>query len=50
MVLGGLIVATAAFLPHSALLPLLIAALIVTAVVPVVLSYVLWKRERHDRA
>lgn len=50
MVLGGLIVATAAFLPHSALLPLLIAALIVAAVVPVVLSYVLWKRERHDRA
>ncbi|HET9384051.1 MAG TPA: SdpI family protein [Gemmatimonadales bacterium] len=46
MVLGGLIVATAAFLPHAALLPLLIAALVVAAVVPVVLSYVLWKRER----
>ena len=46
MVLGGLIVATAAFLPHSALLPLLIVALVVAAVIPVVLSYVLWKREQ----
>ena len=46
MVLGGLMVATAAFLPHAMLLPLLVAALVVAAVIPVVLSYVLWKREQ----
>ena len=50
MVIGGLIVATAAFLPHSALLPLLIAAVVVAAVVPVVWSYILWKREQHGRS
>jgi immunity protein, SdpI family len=49
MVLGGLMIATAAFLPHSALLPVLIGALVVAAVIPVVLSYILWKREQHDR-
>ena len=49
LVLGGLIVATGAFLPRSALLPVLIGALVVAAVIPVVLSYVLWKREQHDR-
>ena len=50
MVLGGFMVAAAAFLPHSALLPLLIGALVVAAVIPVVLSYVLWKREQHGRS
>jgi uncharacterized membrane protein len=49
MVLGGLMLATAAFLPHSALVPLLIGALVVAVVIPVVLSYVLWKREQGNR-
>ena len=50
MVLGGLIVATAAFLSPTMLLPLISAAIVVAAVTPVVLSYILWKREQRDRA
>jgi len=46
MVIGGLALATGAFLPGSALLPLLIGTVVVVAVIPIVLSYVLWKRER----
>ena len=46
MVIGGLAVATGAFLPHAALLPLLILTVVVVAVIPIVQSYVLWKRER----
>jgi len=46
MVIGGLALATGAFLPRSALLPLLIGTLVVVAVIPVVQSYVLWKREQ----
>jgi immunity protein, SdpI family len=46
MVVGGLALATGAFLPHSALLPLLIGTIVVVAVIPIVQSYVLWKREQ----
>jgi uncharacterized membrane protein len=46
MVFGGLALATGAFLPSAALLPLLIGTIVVVAVIPIVLSYVLWKRER----
>ena len=46
MVLGGLAVTTSAFLPQSAFLPLLIGAVLVMAVIPIVQSFVLWKRER----
>jgi uncharacterized membrane protein len=49
MVLGGFVVAACAFLPHGAFLPLLITAILVTAVIPIVQSYILWKREQHDR-
>jgi uncharacterized membrane protein len=49
MVLGGLAVTASAFLPRSAFLPLLIGAVLVMAVIPIVQSYVLWKREQHDR-
>jgi immunity protein, SdpI family len=49
MVLGGLVVAACAFLPHGAFLPLFIAAILVMAVIPIVQSYILWKREQHDR-
>jgi uncharacterized membrane protein len=49
MVLGGLLVAACAFLPHGAFLPVFVAAIIIIAVIPIVQSYVLWKREQHDR-
>jgi len=49
MVLGGLAVTGSAFLPQSAFLPLLIGAVLVMAVIPIVQSYVLWKREQNDR-
>jgi immunity protein, SdpI family len=50
MVLGGLALASGAFLPAAMLLPLLIVTIAVVAVIPIVQSYILWKRERHDRA
>ena len=50
MVIGGFIVMACAFLPYGAFLPLLISALLLVAVVPIVQSYVLWKREKHDRS
>lgn len=50
MVLGGLMVAACAVLPHGAFLPVLIVAILIVAVIPIVLSYILWKREQHGRA
>ena len=50
MVLGGLALASGAFLSAAMLLPLLIVTIAVVAVIPIVQSYILWKRERHDRA
>ena len=49
MVIGGFVVAASAFLPRGAFLPLFIAAILIIAVVPIVQSYILWKREQHDR-
>ncbi len=46
MVLAGLVVASGAFLPHGAFLPLFVVAILVMAVIPIVQSYVLWKREQ----
>src|SRR6266576_3873986 len=46
IVLGGFLLAASVFLPHGAFLPLLIAAILIVAVIPVVQSYVLWKREQ----
>jgi uncharacterized membrane protein len=46
MVLGGLLVAACAVLPHGAFIPVLVAAILVMAVIPIVQSYILWKRER----
>jgi uncharacterized membrane protein len=48
-VIGGIVIATGAFAPRGALLPLFVATLIVVVGIPVVQSYVLWKRERRDR-
>jgi uncharacterized membrane protein len=49
MVIGGLVIAACAFLPHGAFLPLFIAAILIMAVIPIAQSYILWKREKHDR-
>ena len=46
MVLGGLLVAACALLPHGAFLPLFVAAILIMAVIPIVQSYLLWKREQ----
>ena len=48
-VIGGLVIAAGAFAPRSVFAPLFVATIIVAAGVPVVQSYVLWKREQHDR-
>ena len=50
MVVGGFVLAASVFLPQGAFLPLLIAAILIVAVIPVVQSYILWKREQHDRS
>jgi uncharacterized membrane protein len=46
MVLGGFAIAASVFLPQDAFLPLLIAAVLIMAVIPIVQSYILWKREQ----
>src|SRR5437667_2967369 len=46
MVIGGLVLAIAAFVARSAFLALFVATIILVAVIPVVQSYVLWKREQ----
>ena len=49
MVVGGFVLAASVFLPQGAFLPLLIAAILIVVVIPIVQSYILWKREQHDR-
>jgi uncharacterized membrane protein len=46
MVIGGAVLAAGAFLPHGAFLPLLVTTLVIVAGIPIVMSYVLWRRER----
>ncbi len=46
MVVGGFVLAASVFLPQGAFLPLLIAAILIVAVIPVVQSYILWTREQ----
>ena len=46
MVLGGIVIAACAVFPPGAFLPLFIAAVLIMAVIPIVQSYVLWKREQ----
>jgi len=48
-VIGGIVIAAGAFAPRGAFVPLFVATVIAVAGVPVVQSYVLWKRERRDR-
>jgi len=45
-VIGGLVLAIGAFVARSAFLVLFVATIILVAVIPVVQSYVLWKREQ----
>ena len=49
-VLGGFVLASGAFLPHGAFLPLFVVTILFMPLIPIVQSYVLWKREQHDRA
>jgi uncharacterized membrane protein len=46
IVLGGLLIAACAFLPRGAFLPVFVSAILIMAVIPVVQSYVLWRREQ----
>ena len=48
-VIGGIVIAAGAFAPRGAFVPLFVATVIAVAGIPVVQSYVLWKRERRDR-
>ena len=45
-VIGGLVLASTALLPRAAFLPLLIATIVIMPAIPMVQSYVLWKREQ----
>ena len=49
MVIGGIVLLVGAFLPHGAFLPLLVTTIVNVALIPVVQSYLLWKREQHGR-
>lgn len=48
-VIAGVVIAAGAFAPRHAFVPLFIATIVVAAAIPVVQSYILWKREQHDR-
>jgi immunity protein, SdpI family len=47
LVVGGLVVTLGAFLPRERFFPLMIATIVIATAVPVVQSYVLWKREKR---
>ena len=49
-VVGGLVIAAGAFAPRGVFLPLFVATIVVVAGIPVVQSYILWKREQNGRA
>jgi uncharacterized membrane protein len=49
MVIGGLVLGIGAFLPPGVFLPLFVGTIVIVALIPVVQSYILWKREKHDR-
>lgn len=48
-VLGGIVIAVGAFAPRSAFVALFTATIVLAAGIPVVQSYILWKREQLDR-
>ena len=47
--IGGLVIAAGAFAPRGAFMPLVTATIVIAAGIPVVQSYILWRREQHDR-
>lgn len=47
-VLGGIALAGVAFLPPALFVPALISVIVLVGVVPVVLSYFLWRKEQGD--
>ncbi len=49
-VIAGLVVAAAAFAPRGAFFPVWMVTIILAGGIPVVQSYVLWKREQHDHS
>ena len=49
MVIGGLVLAVSVFLPRPAFLVLFVVTAVLVGVIPIAQSYVLWKREQHDR-
>jgi uncharacterized membrane protein len=49
-VAGGLVIAAGAFAPRGVFVPLFVAVTVVVTLVPVVQSYILWKREKNERA
>jgi uncharacterized membrane protein len=46
MVAGGTVIALSPFVPAGAALPVFLLTLVLVAVIPVVVSYLLWRRER----
>ena len=48
-VIAGIVIAAGAFAPRSAFMPLFVVTIVAAAGIPVAQSYVLWKREQHDR-
>jgi len=48
-VIGGIVIAAGAFAPRNALLSLFVATIVVVTLIPVVQSYVLWRREQGGR-
>lgn len=46
-VIAGVVIAAGAFAPRSAFVPLCIATIVAAAGIPVVQSYILWKREQQ---
>lgn len=50
MVLGGLVLAISAFMPRPVFLVLFVVTALLVGVIPIVQSYILWKREQHGRS
>jgi immunity protein, SdpI family len=48
MVIGGLVLAVGAFMPRPVFLVLLVTTICIVAVIPIVQSYVLWRREQGN--
>lgn len=49
-VIAGVVIAAAAFAPRRTFASVFVAAVALAAGIPVVQSYILWKREQHDRS